>query len=685
MSLHIGVDVGGTFTDIALNIPEDNRLILYKLSSSPEAPHLSIIEGIRHVLEANGLDPANVERLAHGTTVGTNALIQRRCGKVAVVTTEGFRDLLQIGRQTRPKVYDLHLDNPEPLAPRHLRFEVAERMLANGDVFRPLDETGLRALVPELQEANVDCVIVGFLHSYAYPAHEQRAAELLREWLGSGVSVIASSAVYPEFREYERFSTAVLNGALLTVMNTYLDGFTKDIRTLGITAMPKVSQSAGGLMSIDMARELPIRASLSGPAAGVIGAAHRALEAGFADIITLDVGGTSADVSLLRNGRPAEVSERNLAGFPLRLPALDVNAVGAGGGSIAWIDRDGLLKVGPHSAGASPGPACYGSGGEEATVTDANVVTGRLNGEALLDGTMPIKRELALQAVTSLADKIGLDAEETGLGIIRMVAATMVKAIRTISLERGLDPADFALFVFGGAGPLHATEVARELGISTIIVPPHPGILCAEGLLNSELALDFVQTLLIRLDAANLPVMQATLDQLMERARIWFDDEGAQPGGRQEELVADLRYLGQNYELSLPLGEMALDAAGLAQLAHAFHQAHEQNYGFANPGETIQLVNLKIKARVLPNVSPLPRLERHEPCGPVAVRDVIFTKAASEPTPVFRRTELAAEQTIAGPAIIEQMDSTTIIHPGDSCRVDGLGNLIITVKSGDQP
>ena len=366
---------------------------------------------------AHALDAAGVARLSHGTTVGTNALIQRRGGKVALVTTDGFRDLLEIGRQTRPKVYDIHLDHPKPLVERALRLEVPERRRADGTVHRALDEDRLRALAGIIRSEGVDCVVVCFLHSYAYPEHEQRAVRILGEELPETVRIIASSEVYPEFREYERFSTAVLNGALLTTMGVYLDRLTGEVAGLGIDAEPKISQSAGGLMSVEMARRFPIRASLSGPAAGVLGAARRAAVAGFGDVITLDVGGTSADVSLLRGGRPNEVHERTLAGFPLRLPALDVNAVGAGGGSIAWIDRDGLLKVGPHSAGAVPGPACYATGGTEGIAIRVRV---EIAGERIrfdFDGTAPQVRGninvtmAGLQACCLYAVKVLVDPE----------------------------------------------------------------------------------------------------------------------------------------------------------------------------------------------------------------------------------------------------------------------------------
>ncbi|MGI9501083.1 MAG: hydantoinase/oxoprolinase family protein, partial [Geminicoccaceae bacterium] len=379
--MYIGVDVGGTFTDIAINRDDGSNLLLHKLPSTPDAPEQAITDGLRAIFEQNGLSASAVQRLAHGTTVGTNALIQRKCGKVGLVTSEGFRDLLEIGRQTRPTVYDMHSDHPAPLVERHLRIGVPQRTLADGSVHVPLDEDAVRAAAARLGGEGVDCVVVCFLHSYAFPENERRAAKILSAHLPKSVTVFSSSDVYPEFREFERFSTTVLNAALITIVGSYLDRLITSVADIGIPSEIKISQSAGGLMSVRMAREYPVRASLSGPAAGVQGALRRATAAGFDDIITLDVGGTSADVALLRDGVAVEVNERDLVGFPIRIPALDVNAVGAGGGSIAWIDRDGLLKVGPQSAGAVPGPLCYGLGGTDATVTDANVMLGRLNNE----------------------------------------------------------------------------------------------------------------------------------------------------------------------------------------------------------------------------------------------------------------------------------------------------------------
>ena len=684
MEIHIGVDVGGTFTDFAVSVPGENRHIRYKIPSTPDRPDVAIVEGIATVLAEHGLDAGNVIRLSHGTTVGTNALIQRKVGKVAVVTNQGFRDLLEIGRQVRPKVYDIHLDFPKPLVPRRLRLEVRGRRRADGSAHVPLDEDGVREAGRRLASEGIDCVAVCFLHSYAYPEDEERAVEILREVLPDSVYVLSSTEVYPEFREYERFSTAVLNGALLTVVDAYLDRFSDEVARLGVPAEPKVSQSSGGLMSVHMTRKLPIRACLSGPAAGVLGAAHRAPAAGFRNVITLDIGGTSADVSVLIDGAATEVHNRMLAGFPLRLPALDVNAVGAGGGSIAWIDVDGLLKVGPQSAGAHPGPACYGLGGVEATLTDANVLLGRLNDQALLDGRMQIRRDLAEASIGRLAEELGLDLMETARGIIRVACATVVKAIRPLSVERGYDPADFCLFPFGGAGPLLATEIARDLGIKTIIVPPSPGILCAEGLLNSDLTADFVMTALMPLREDSHDTLNAMRRELRQKVEDWFGHEAVLADQRRVQWTAEMRYRGQNYELSLPLEDGDLGAEDCEGLVATFHAAHKRSYGFHSKTETVEFVNLKVKAVGLYDKPPLPTLAERPDAEPASRRRTFFTTGTWYDTPVFQRDSLAAGQALTGPAIIEQLDATTLIFPGDRGVVDAWGNLIVTLAPGNE-
>ena len=677
MTVHIGVDVGGTFTDFAVSLPDENRQILHKVPSTPGEPDKAIIDGLKDLLAAHAIAPGDIVRFGHGTTVGTNALIQRRVGKVAVVTSLGFRDLLEIGRQIRPKVYDMHQDFPKPLVPRWHRYEVPERMRADGVVHTVLDEDAVRRVGHKIAGEGIDCVAICFLHSHAFPAHEERAADLLREVLGDATSVMTSSSVYPEFREYERFSTTVLNAALLTVMSAYLDRLTKAVTDLGISAEPTVSQSSGGLMSVEYSRRYPIRSALSGPAAGVLGAAYRAKAAGEANVITLDIGGTSADVSLLAHGEPSTVHSRRLAGFPLRLPALDVNTVGAGGSSIAWIDRDGLLKVGPHSAGAMPGPACYGHGGEAATVTDANVLLGRLPSGSLLDGRMAIRRELAEAAIDRLAECLGMSRQDTALGIVQVACAVIVKAIRAISVERGHDPSDFALFAFGGAGPLHANDVARDLGIERIFIPPNPGILCAEGLLDSDLVADLVQPSLAPFDTEAPDVLNAARVELRARAEAWFAAESVVSTDRGAAWSVDLRYAGQNFELSVPFEDVDFDSARARTARQQFDAAHEHAYGFAQPEEPVEIVGMRVKLTGLLAKPPLPKARAAAAVSPTGTRQVAFARDDWRETQIYRRDDLTVGAKLVGPAVIEQMDSMVLLFPDDQARADKWGNLVI--------
>lgn len=675
--MHVGVDVGGTFTDIAVNIGGNREFILHKVASTPDAPELAIIAGLSQILADGELAPEGVERLAHGTTVGTNALIQRKCGKVAVLTSAGFKDLLEIGRQTRPKVYDIHSDHPPPLVERADRHEVPQRTLADGSTLTPLDEDAVAEKAAELAAANVDCVIICFLHSYAFPDDENRAAEILRRNLPRKTAVLTSSSVYPEFREYERFSTAVLNGALLTVVSSYLDRLISGVEKLGIPSEIKIGQSSGGLMSVRMAREFPVRACLSGPAAGVRGAARRAAKE--SNLITMDVGGTSADISLLLGGKPTEVSERELAGFPIRLPALDVVAVGAGGGSIARVGRDGLLKVGPQSAGAVPGPACYGLGGKNPTLTDANVMLGRLNNRALLAGRMPIESKLAEEAVRSIAQALRASIEETALGIVQVACATMVKAMRSVSIERGHDPREFALFAYGGAGPLHAAYVARDLGIRKVIIPLNPGILCAEGVLGASLTSDFVATLFAKLELSSISTLRSAIFSLEAQSESWFQQEQIQERERSRTWTVGARYFGQNYEIALPFDPLLGDL-DLAERIHSdFHAAHNANYGFSSPAEPIQLVNVAVKAVATQDLPPLPTKRSGDAPEPIEVRQTLFGRSGFVSTPVFDRAEIGAGQRLAGPAIIEQMDATVPVFPGSTCFCDEHGSLNLEI------
>lgn len=680
MPLKVGVDVGGTFTDFFVVDEEAGRTIRYKRPSTPAQPQEAILQGLGELLTLHDLPFSAVGALFHGTTVGTNALIQRRIGKVALITSEGFRDLIEIGRQTRPKVYDIHQDSPAPLVTRDCRFEVPARVRPDGTVVTPLDEDRLRGLIPALLDRKVDCVVVAFLHSFAYPEHERRAVEVLRAALPDRVHVISSASVYPEFREYERFTTAVLNGALLTVMDRYIGRLISGVKALGTMARPLISQSSGGLMSAEMAKELPIRASLSGPAAGVSAVVHWARQMGYREVITLDIGGTSSDVALIRDYEPSEVSLQDVGGFPVRMPAVDVTAVGAGGGTIAWIDKDGLLKVGPHSAGADPGPACYGLGGLDATTTDANVLLGRLSNEALLGGRMPIKPDLARKAIAGLAEKLGLETLDTALGILKLAGTTMVKALRRMSIERGHDPSKFVLFAFGGAGPLFAIDVAREIGISTVVVPINPGLMCAEGLHFCALSNDFVGTYLRELAATAGSAIKGLRDALIADAEAWFSNEKVPPDQRGYEWRAELRYRGQNFELSLPISDERLSADGIEALREAFHVAHERSYGFSMVGEIIELVSIKLKVRQKVEFVRPTELPEARQGQPTHTRRVIFDRIEPIETPIYERADLAKGQRIQGPAIIDQQDATTLIFPGDEAFVDQWGNIVIQLR-----
>ena len=683
MTVHIGVDVGGTFTDFAVSIPEKNMQLLYKLPSTPERPDDAIIQGLNHFLTTHKLEPKEIVRFGHGTTVGTNALIQRRVGKVAMVTSRGFRDLLEIGRQTRPKVYDMHQDFPKPLVPRWLRYEVSERMRADGVVHTPLDESELKEIANILRKEQIDCIAVCFLHSHAFPEHEERAAEVLRKNMSSDVSIMTSSMVYPEFREYERFSTTVLNAALLTVMSSYLDRLTKNVAKTGVEAEPTISQSGGGLMSAAYSRQYPIRSALSGPAAGVLGAAYRAKATQEPNIITLDIGGTSADVSLLADGEPSVVHSRRLAGFPLRLPALDVNAVGAGGGSIAWIDRDGLLKVGPESAGAVPGPACYNKGGVEATVTDANVILGRLPDTSLLDGRMDIRRDLAEEAIDNLAKKLSMSREDTALGIVQVASSVIVKAIRAISVERGHDPSKFSLFAFGGAGPLHAIDVAKDLGITKVFIPPNPGILCAEGLLGSDLVADLIQPSLAVFDQNIFEVLNAAKSNLSMRANEWFAAESVDIKDQRQTWSADLRYAGQNFELAINFKNDQFNRDTALALRTEFDKAHEVAYGYSQSNEPVELVGMRVKLAGILSKPPIPKTKTGSGLKSIGSRKVSFGKNMWTETPIYRREAIPVEQNFEGPAVIEQMDSMLLIFPGNTAKIDGWGNLIIDLGQAE--
>ena len=682
----VGVDVGGTFTDFYVLDETAGAVRTGKRPSTPDNPARAIIEGLQELASRHAFDLGDLRRLSHGTTVGTNALIQRRGGNVAMITTRGFRDLLEIGRQTRPHMYSLTEDHPPPLVERRHRFEVDERMEAAGKPVTELTDDAIAAVVSEVRASGAESCAVCLLFAFRNPAHENRVAAAVRTALPD-VPVCTSFEVQPEFREYERFSTTVLNAYLQPVLGRYLSALEDGLGRVAPDAAIGINQSSGGLMSPERARALPVRTALSGPAAGAIGAAFSAKLSGRRNVITLDMGGTSADVALIRDFQADISFERDVAGFSVRLPAVDIETVGAGGGSIAWFDRDGLLKVGPASAGADPGPACYGRGGDRPTVTDANLVLGRLSSRGLLAGEMRLDESLSRAAFAPVAEQLGFDIERTAHGVLGIVVANMVRAIRTISVERGYDPREYTLMAFGGAGPLHARDVALALGIREILVPAAPGILCAEGLIVSDLKEDFVVSERFPGDAAGLRRLAAHAEALTARAVAWFDSEDVPAPSRRLELGVDARYVGQNFELAVPVaaGDAGADAILIPapeRLRERFLEVHESAYGYANPDDPIEIVNVRLTARGRLREDPVPPDPgdpgpHPEPFEHQAVR---FTHGDATTCPVYDRESLRAGHALEGPAILEQLDSTTPIFPGDTAIVDRAGNLVIRIN-----
>jgi N-methylhydantoinase A len=681
MAARLGVDVGGTFTDVALWDDATRRLSVLKLPSVPRDPSEGILAGIRGVGERAGVAPAALAFVAHGTTVATNALLEGKGARTALVTTRGFRDLLEIARQKRPDLYDLQADKPRPLVPRDLRLEVRERLLADGRVLEALDEAGLKAALERLAVEAPEALAVCFLYSFLDPAHERRVAEAARA-RGLACHVSLSSDVSPEFREYERLSTTVLNAYLGPLISRYVSRFDDEVRRLGVPRPPYINQSNGGILSVAAASRHPVRTLLSGPSAGVMGAAWAARQSGIEALITFDMGGTSTDVARVEGGQPVIAGERSVAGYPVRIPSLEIETVGAGGGSIAWVDSGGALKVGPQSAGAQPGPACYGRGGTEPTVTDANVVLGRLGGVHLLDGGMPLRAELGRAAIERLAARLGVSPVQTARGVLSVVQTNMLGAIRIVSVRKGYDPRGYTMVAFGGAGPLHAGALARDLGIRQVLVPPAPGILCAMGLLVEPLRLDLVRTRVLPLERVAGPDVERLFAEMTAEARAWLDAEGVPAARRRLVRAFDMRYAGQNFELTIP--EPAAAAAGA--LGAAFFREHERVYGYAADDEPVQVVACRLTALGEPEPLVPPRLSRAASPdadeAQVGERPVYFEEVGDfTPTPIYRRERLRAGHRVAGPAVVEQMDATTVILPGQSAVVDDHGSLLVRTEA----
>jgi N-methylhydantoinase A len=656
-SLRLGVDVGGTFTDV-VTVDAAGRVAIAKVPSTPRDSSIGVIDGWQALDES----AERVEVFAHGTTVATNALLERRGGRTALVTTAGFRDLIEIGRQDRASLYDLTRHRPPPLVPRELRFVVRERM-GPGGVVTPLDPESLAAVVDAVVAAEVDAVAVCLLFGFLHPAHERAVGEALRTGL-PGMAVSLSCDVLPEFREYERMSTTIADAYLRPRLSAYLRRLEERSTDAGLPE-PLVMQSSGGVAEARIAAQHPARFVLSGPAGGVIGASHVAGLSGYPNVLSFDMGGTSTDVAPVVDGRVQLTTESVVAGVPLRLPMVDVHTVSAGGGSIAWVDEGGALRVGPRSAGAEPGPAAYGLGGVEPTVTDANLLLGALPDAGQLGGGLVLRRKLAERALAGLGERLGLDASAAALGVVRVADTEMVRALRLISVERGLDPRDFALVAFGGAGGLHACALAEDLGCRTVLVPRAAGVLSAFGLAISQVRHDYVRPVLGDVHSVDEADLESGFAALESAAAADLDTPATQRLG-------DLRYAGQSFELTVP-------GTAAAELEQAFHAEHERRYGYRIDDEPVEIVNLRLAATVPGAIPDL--LEQKTQGGDAVVQHRrVLTEGGAVDAAVLNRALMGAGSTVQGPAVVEFAEATCLVRPGWSGVIDQIGTLVLTRK-----
>jgi len=673
--VQIGVDIGGTFTDIVA-LDDEGRLALAKVPSTPKDLLDGIGAAVGKVLALAGAPPGDVERFIHGTTVATNAVLEKKGAVTAILTTEGFEDVLEMGRQKRSRMYDLEMDPETPsfLAPGRRRVGIRERLDARGAALVPLDEGQVRAAVQTLRAQGVQAIAVCYLFSFVNPAHERRTRELCAE-IAPEISVSLSSEVDPTFREYERLCVTAFDAYLGPVVKRYLAGLADTLRGLGIRAVPLIMRSRGGIVSAALAARQPVTLFLSGPAGGVIGAGFAAERSGVRDFVSLDMGGTSNDVAVVRSGAPLLASEGSIGPYPVRTPMVDVNTIGAGGGSIAWIDAAGGLRVGPRSAGAEPGPACYGRGGDAATVTDASVVLGYLNPERFAGGALTLDVGAAEGAVGAIGRRLGVDTITAAAGIHRVINARMADQIRLVTIKRGYDPRQFALVVLGGAGPVHGAALAAEMGMAEVLVPEAPGVLAAFGLLAAAIEHHHARTLQAQTDVADLAAVNRCLAELDAAGRARMREEGVAAGDVHVAYTADMRYVGQAYELEVPIAA-PVAAERVPDVVAAFHAVHERVYGYARTQQTVEFVNFRaVHTYRLPRpvVRPSARASGSLDDARVGERRAYFDGFVS--AAIYERARLPLGARLAGPAIVEQMDTTTVIPPGVTAVVDDAGNL----------
>ena len=683
----IGVDVGGTFTDLVFADTEAGRTAVHKVSTTPDDPSRGVVQGLTALCDKYSIPRETIDTVFHGTTIATNAILEHDGAVTGMITTGGYRDILHIGRHQRPQHYSIMQDIPwqdRPLVKRRHRKTVTERLVPpRGEVLESLDEEGVRRAVRELKEAGVEAIAICFLFSYLDASHEARAMEIVREEY-PGCFATTSSSVSPQFREFERFTTTAMNAFVGPKVRNYVTRLESEIEASGFKADLRIMASNGGVATPGMVAERPVLTLLSGPAAGVIGGDWAGALSEKRNLITFDVGGTSADIGIVTEGGFGEATARDtwIAGFPVLVPMIDVHTIGAGGGSIAYVDQAGAFKVGPRSAGAVPGPAAYGRGGTRATVTDANVVLGRLDGGNFLGGGMSLDEVAARRVIGELASELGLSDREAAEGVITLINANMANAIRSRTVQKGIDPRNYALVAFGGAGPLHGAEVADMLGVTEVIVPPHPGITSAVGLLISDLRYDAIRTSFQVSSTADLSRINADFDAMAKELAQRFTADGIDLAQVTFERRGDLRYVGQGYELRVTFSDGILDESALAQAFEAFHEVHKREYGHHFAQSAIEIVNLRLvgAASAATIAKPTPNGERSLSAATVRSGNGTFRvdgKLADYPTTFYRRDQLPIGERIPGPAIVLQMDTTTVVPPHFTFEADAAGNLMI--------
>lgn len=685
----VGVDVGGTFTDLILVDEEEGRVVVHKVPTTPADPSQGTLQGIEEVCEKAGLPPKGVHQLFHGTTIATNILLEYNGARVGMITTRGFRDILHIARHRKPYNFSLYQDIPwqvRPIVRRRHRLAVAERVAPpHGEVLIPLDEDEVREVVRRLKADEVEAVAVCFLFSFLNPAHEQRVRAILQEELPEAYLSLRSE-VAPTFREYESFSTTAINAYLGPKTSSYIGHLADSLREKGIPCEVRLMQSQGGVATIDAAGERPVSILMSGPVAGLVGGIWAGKSGGFTNVITLDVGGTSADIGVAPRGetRMRHVLDAISGGYHMTTPMVDVDTIGAGGGSIAYVDAGGVFRVGPKSAGADPGPACYDRGGKQPTATDAQLALGRLSPLAPFAGGLSLREDLSRQALAEhLCGPLGMEVEEAAMGVLQILTHHMVQSIELNSVRRGYDPRDFVLVAFGGAGPLFACDIAREIVIPTILVPPYPGITSALGLLATDVSYEYVRTVMQRSGTLDRERVGTTFADMEEKALARLRADGLGAGDISLRMIVDCRYIDQGYELRVPAPVGPVDENWGGRMAAAFHQAHEREYGHVFEDQEVQIVNLRVIG-----IGRIKELRLKElPTGGASAeaafkgnRGVCFSENGALrrlSTPCYDRSRLRAGNILAGPAIVEQEDSTTVINPGLSASVDRYGNLVI--------